>query len=415
MKRKSILVMLCAMTTIGAFAQKNLVEDVEHSIGSYNADFKAACEKIEPALTNPETKDDAKTWFVAGKANFGLYDNSFAYLQAAQKVDTLAMGNALLKGYKYFMTALPLDSVKQTDKHGNFKRDKKGNIKIKTKYSKDIVNQLVGHFNDFWTAGAILYEKGHYAEAAQSFGIYVDMPTSGIAEREKFLAADSTLGMAEYYQGLALWQSDDLKGAVEAFADARKLGFLDKEVFDYAMSCCYAMKDTEGYVAIAREALPLYGDKDSQYINILINDAINKNNFEEAEQMIDKALALNPNNAELYNVKGALYEQKKELDKAMEYYKEAISIDPNYANGQFNVGRCIMIEAVNVQKELETMKGEEYTTARETRLVPLFKEALPYLEKAFELDDTNTSARSLLRNIYYQLGDETKLNALEQK
>lgn len=58
MKRKSIL-MLCALTTFGAFAQKNLVDDVEDAIGGFNvkADaYKAAAQNIIPALTNEETK-----------------------------------------------------------------------------------------------------------------------------------------------------------------------------------------------------------------------------------------------------------------------------------------------------------------------------------------------------------------------
>ena len=67
MKKTSIL-LLCALTSFGAFAQKSLVEEVEHSIGGFNSDFKAACEKIVPALSNEETKGQAKTWYVAGKA-----------------------------------------------------------------------------------------------------------------------------------------------------------------------------------------------------------------------------------------------------------------------------------------------------------------------------------------------------------
>ena len=76
MKKKSIL-LLCALTTFGAFAQKSLVDDVEHQIGGFNVSvdaYKEAAGKIKPALENAETKDQAKTWFVAGKANIGIYD-----------------------------------------------------------------------------------------------------------------------------------------------------------------------------------------------------------------------------------------------------------------------------------------------------------------------------------------------------
>ena len=46
--------------------------------------------------------------------------------------------------------------------------------------------------------------------------------------------------------------------------------------------------------------------------------------------------------------------------------------------------------------------------------LPLLNKALPYMEKAYQLDAENDAAKNILRNIYYQLGDEEKLNALER-
>ena len=51
------------------------------------------------------------------------------------------MGNDLLLGYDYFMKALPLDSIVETDKTGAPKLNKDGSKKIKTKYSKDMVKK----------------------------------------------------------------------------------------------------------------------------------------------------------------------------------------------------------------------------------------------------------------------------------
>ena len=122
MKRKSVL-LLCALTTVGAFAQKSVVDDVDHKIGGFGANvetFKSAAKDIAPALENAETKDDAKTWFVAGKANIGVYDQYLVYLQMGKEseIDKPLMGKSLVKAYDCFVTALPLDSVKETNKDG---------------------------------------------------------------------------------------------------------------------------------------------------------------------------------------------------------------------------------------------------------------------------------------------------------
>ena len=37
------------------------------------------------------------------------------------------------------------------------------------------------------------------------------------------------------------------------------------------------------------------------------------------------------------------------------------------------------------------------------------------LEKAYELDNTNQDVKNALRNIYYMLGNEYKLNAIENQ
>ena len=156
-----------------------------------------------------------------------------------------------------------------------------------------MVNTMVGHHNDFQLAGSMLYERQKYAEAAKCWEIYASLPYSGIADRDKFMAHDTIIGQIEFYQGVALWQSKDLKGAVNAFANARKHGNLSKDAF-----------------APAQPAPPIPAAHDSQSPNHQINDNINKGNYDEAQKMIEQAIAKQPDSAELYNVMGIMYEQK---------------------------------------------------------------------------------------------------------
>lgn len=145
----------------------------------------------------------------------------------------------------------------------------------------------------------------------------------------------------------------------------------------------------------------------------MINDNLNKNKYDEAEKLIDEALVKNPNSSELYNVKGLMFEQKNEADKAVACFKEAVAKDATSSQAHFNLGRMIMKEAVALQKDMESMSPAEYVKAKDAKLIPLYNEALPYMEKAYELDKENKNAKNILRNIYYQLGDEAKLQSLE--
>ena len=416
MKRKSILT-LCAIVSLGAFAQQATVKDVEKAIGGLNPDVNTlvdAANKIKSALTNAETKDDAKTWYVAGKANFAIYDKQQTAMMMKQPIDTALMGGSVVEGYKYFMAALPLDSVKQLEKDGSYKLEKDGSVKVKTKYSKEIVNTLVTRHEDFNRAGGLLYDSKRYKEAAEAWGIYSSLPYSGLAERSKFVVADTILGMTAYYQGIALWQAGDVNNAVGAFANARKLGYKHKEAYDYALSCAAQAKDNVAIVAIAEEAYKEFGGKDIQYLNVLINDKLSKEEFDDAETLINDALKVDANNAELLNLNGLIVENKGNEDAALDEFKKAIEIDNTLAQGYFNAGRIVMKKVVAQQKAMETMNRSDYAKAKEEVLIPLLKEALPYMERAYQLDDTNANAKRILSNIYYQLGDEEALQALDK-
>ena len=89
MKKLCILAVgLLSVTAVSA--QKNLVNEVEGKSKGFNADFEAARKELAPALTNPESKEDARTWFVAGNIEFGDYMNQ--KLQKAAAKDRKSVG-----------------------------------------------------------------------------------------------------------------------------------------------------------------------------------------------------------------------------------------------------------------------------------------------------------------------------------
>ena len=94
-----------------------------------------------------------------------------AMLQLGKDADKELMATSLMTAFNDFKVALPLDSVKQTNKDGSFKLDKKTGLpKIKTEYSKDIAGILVGHHVDFNRVGSDLYNLKKYKEAYDAWG-----------------------------------------------------------------------------------------------------------------------------------------------------------------------------------------------------------------------------------------------------
>ena len=136
--------------------------------------------------------------------------------------------------------------------------------------------------------------------------------------------------------------------------------------------------------------------------------------YAKADALIDKYIAEDPGNAQLYFVKGVLCDSEGKPEASVEAYKKAIDLDPNNASALMQYGYKLYQQACDIdQNEGGNMSNQEYNNFRATKVDPLLKEAAGYLEKAYEIDDTMSDARQVLRSIYYNLNDEENLKRVE--
>ena len=64
---------------------------------------------------------------------------------------------------------------------------------------------------------------------------------------------------------------------------------------------------------------------------------------------------------------------------------------------------------------METRQNSTLYGKRLADLVnPIYREALPYLERSYVINPNNDDVRNALRAIYYKLGEADKLQALEK-
>lgn len=100
--------------------------------------------------------------------------------------------------------------------------------------------------------------------------------------------------------------------------------------------------------------------------------------------------------------------------KASNYYIQAIALDPNNYDVNFNLGVMNFNEAVIIKKEVDAMDMNTYKTkgkAIEELATEKFKQALPYFEKAWSLKKEE-DLKSSLRSLYQILKMEDKLKEL---
>lgn len=406
--KRSAIVLVCALLASGSaiFAQKSAIDEANKKLSGN--DFAGARQAIQSALTNPETMNNAEAWYVAGKNEFKAYDALLGQKSIGTAVNDLDMANAIYNGYHYFQKGMKLDSVPEVDKKtGEPKLDKEGKVKVKTKYSKDMASILGGHFADVTEAASIYYNNKDFKKAYELWDAFVEIPQN--PEYKAPVLADTIVGQIQFFQALAAWQDGDNHKAIASFKKALANHYDKKEVYDYLISNYVNLGEAgeAGVIETAKAALPKYGNEDSQYISVIINDCINRSQYDEANRLLDDAIAANPNNAELYNVKGAIYENQNNIDEATKWFLKAIELNPEYAKGQFDVGRMYYNKAVETGNSFPSnLSVNEIRRKTALEVTPLYEKALPHLQKAVDLDPSSDSYQRALDNVKYQLNQE---------
>lgn len=403
MKKISILALgLAVCATAGA--QTSVLKEAEQAMKGGQEAAKVV-NIITPAFSNAETQGLAQTYYIPGKASYNEYDKLLGLKQfgKTKEEDNAKMGKLLIQGYDMFMKALPLDSVP----------NEKG--KIKPKYSKEMISTIAGHFTDYTNAGADLYNSKDYDGAYRAWAIFNEIPQNPtLREKLTNVPADTILGEIAFNQALAAWQGNHFEDALNAFLFAKSKGYSKKQLYDYAIAVADGAKNREAVLALSEEALGLYGDQDPMYLGQVVNYYLQSKDFDKAFEIINQAIAKNPDNSQYYNIQGVLYENVEKRPEAIAAYKKATELDPKNAQALYNYGRQLCESAYALNDAAPTSQ-KEYEDYKEAKIMPLFKEAVDVLENAYAIDPDNLDVLKYLENVYYNLGDEAKLNDVRKR
>lgn len=401
MKKISMLGLACL--AVGSMsAQMQVVKDVEHQLKGDVTSYPKAIETLKGAFTNPESANQAQTWYVAGKGAFDFVNNAAAMQRVTGEMNTPQAAQFVLDGFEYLQKALPLDSV----------ADAKG--KIKTKYSKDIIKQIVNNYGLTADAGQWFYNDARdYPKAAEAWTLLVNLPKD-----ERFAKAglkaqpDSIVGMYQFYTGCAYSLANNPEPALASFLDAIKLGYDKKDAYDYAITSATQMKDLAKAAEIAQAAYEIYPE--NSYLGTMINNFLDKKEYDKASELLDPYIAKDPNNGQVYFLKGVILDQQDKAAEAKALYKKAIELDANNANALFQYAYKLCQEADAIdQNEGANVSQSEYEKFCQEKTFPLYREAAQYLEKAYQINENMTDCLTLLRSIYYKVGDEANLERVK--
>ena len=310
----SVVLLLAASFT---FAQEKAVKEAKKAASAVTPDFAKAEELINGAMTNPETKDQAETWNVAGFIQKRRSEKEMENAYLRKPYDTLQVYKSALNMCKYYFKCDELAQIP----------NEKG--KIKNKYRKPNSAAILAERGNLINGGIQFFNEDKNKEALEYFATYVDIANHPMFADNEIVKGDTLMPQIAYYASLAAMKMEDYASVLKYAPVAKD----DKEVGKYAMefvsTALKAEGDTVQWIASLQEGVQKYPDYPFFFGN-LIDYYSNSKKFDEAMAFADQMIAKDPNNAFNQYVKGYLYHNMEDYDNALTYYKKTIEIDPNY-------------------------------------------------------------------------------------
>ena len=403
MKRVLLTVALCVAAS-ASFAQKKVVNEAQSIAKGSNADFGEARTLIKGALENPETKDDAKTWYVAGFIEDQQFNAERAKQILGQQPNEPVMYEALYGILPYFQKAYELDQLP----------NEKG--KVKPKYTKDIKSILSANHVYLFNGGAYYFDKQEYKKAYDFFNQYVEISELPMFAGTQTAEKDSTFMTVQFYAAAAASLAKDSRLAIAALERAKNTPYRQYDVYQYL---CYeygearTAQDSVMLEKTFEEGMQVFPDS-AFFLNNLINTYIYSNRNEKALEMLNVAIQKNPNDANLYNVMGRVYETGlKDYANAEKNFQIALEKDPNLTDALSNIGRIYYNQGVNKLSEANMINDSKKYQEELGMAKDLFKKALPYYKKAHEAEPEKMDNMIALRGISYNLNMGPELEAIE--
>ena len=400
--KRVLFSMVLLMAVSFAFAQEKNVKEAKSIAGEVKPDFAKAEQLINEALTNPETKDNAATWDVAGCIQKRINEKEMENAYLRKPYDTLKVYNSVLNMYNYYVKCDELAQIP----------NEKG--KIKNKYRSANSKTILAERPNLINGGIQYFNLNKNEDALKYFAAYVDAATLPMMEKENLLEKDTILPQVAYYATLAADRVGD-KDAVMKYA---QYALKDKENGQFAMQLltdAYKAKgDTAKWVEKLQEGIVKFPENQYFFAN-LVDYYSSSNQNDKAMQFADDMLAKDPNNKLYLYVKAYLYHNMKDYEKAIEFYKKTLDIDPAYAEACSNLGLVYLLQAQEyADKAPADINDPNYATAQ-AEIKKFYEAAKPYYEKARELkpDQKDLWLQGLYR-VYYNLNMGPEFEEIEK-
>ena len=240
--------------------------------------------------------------------------------------------------------------------------------------------------------------------------MHVDMPDLALMQDPKIqkeMPRDTTYTQYKYYAAIFAVQAELHEEAIELLEQLKDGEFEAISTNQFLYQEYVNVKDTVKFVQTLQNAIARF-PQEPWFLQNLINYYIFSGQEQQAIDYLATAIEREPNVAQYHLIKGNLDENQGNYEVALQDFDNALAIDPTMADAMAGKGRVYYNQAVKLNEAAAMIQdNKEYKKALD-EMNAVFRQSLPFFEKAHEMAPEDRSYIQTLKGLYYRFGMEDK-------
>lgn len=401
--------LLVVGTAIGQEDPAKALKKAARAMGSYNLD----------SANNGDKLDEAKEMIDIATADAGVASSTKAWQTKGE------IYAAILKKDMNELIINP-EYVPTRAKEGSMSLEayqKALELSVKKYEKKDALEGMTDVAKNLNFVGNAQITAKDYASAYTTLKTVLDANSVIKEAGGEAPIADADVNNQKYIVAFCAEIAEEKEVASMLFKELYEAEFDEPGVYSRYFNFLSAQGDKEGALKVLEAGRAKFPD-DTEILFAEINYYIQKEEYDVLESKLKEAVAAEPENASirsaLGNVYMNLYEQeftangetekgKGYFDNALDYFNQAIEMDPKMGDAIYSVGSLYFNDAVayiKKQSELGMSKPdqklyEEYNV----KIKDLFTKALPYFKKSEVINPNDTNTLLALSEIFARTND----------
>ena len=407
---KKQIIALAFLVSAFSFAQKKELKEAEKAIKDKNyAEAKTALSSVESMVGTLDEKSKNKYYYLNGVALFADGKGSNEDIDASLKSFDEVKGEYQneIKETKQAMVNSLLTKGNKAYENKNYKGASNQFERVYKMNKRDTVY--------LYYAAATAVSVPDYPRALKLYEKLRDLGYNG--NETQYFAVNKATNQEETFPSQAM-RDASVKLKTHINPTSKTSESKRPEIIKNIALIYVSNGDNEKAIAAMKEARSQSPDD----VNLILSEAnvhYKMGNTAEFKRLLEEATQLDPNNPELQYNLGVISSESGDNAGAKKYYDKAIELDPKYINAYINMAALTLAGEKKIIEEMNGLGTSKKDNLRYDELLEVRKElyrgAIPYLEKALDIDSKNESAATTLMNIYSVLGETDKYKAMKAK